>query len=119
MEKWQTSLKLRFRGIPWKVSIGFSYEWKAWLLAYEVFDVSPEEFGKLDADKQITALAFGAACWDMMKKGKKPYFTYADMDRALLGASKEDNLKLVRAMSYAQFPDWLKGKLPEDKKKET
>ena len=117
MEKWQTRLKLRIKGIPWKISIGFSYEWKAWLIAYEVFQTSPEEFGKLDTDKQISALAYGAAYWDMMKRGKKIFFDFKDIDQALLHASKADNLQLIKTMSYAQFPDWLKGNLPEGNKK--
>ena len=116
MEKWQTSLNLKFQRVPWKFRVGFSYEWKAWLLAYDHFNCSPEEFSKMDIDKQSTALAFGAAAWDRMKKGKKVFFTYEDIVLALLKASKEENIKLAMAMSYASFPKWLKAEGADKKK---
>ena len=119
MEKWQTEISLKFKRVPWRFKVGFTYEWKAWLLAYDHFNVGPEEFSKLDIDKQITGLAYGAASWHRIKQGKKVFFTFADIDQTLLHASKAENLKLIKAMTYAQFPDWLKGKMPEgDKKKE-
>ena len=118
MEKWQTEISLKFKRVPWRFKVGFTYEWKAWLIAYDVFSLSPEEFGKLDADKQITALAYGAASWHLMKQGKNVFFTFADIDQALLHASKAENLQLIKTMSYAKFPDWLKSGTIVDKKKE-
>jgi len=108
-EKWQTVINLKFKGCPWKIRIGFSYEWKAWLIAYDLFDCSPEEFNKMPIDKQSTAVAYGAAAWDRIKKGKKVFFTYDNIVEALLKATKEENMRLVKALEYAQFPKWLKG----------
>jgi len=117
LEKWQTVINLKFPGCPWRIRTGFSYEWKAWLIAYELFDCSPEEFAKMDFDKQATALAYGAASWDRIKKGKKVFFTFDNMVNALLKSTKEENIRLVKALSYAQFPKWLKGETVEGKKK--
>lgn len=118
MEKWQIILRLRLGKIPWRRKICFSFEWKAWLIAYDYLNMTPEEFSKTDSDKQISVLAFGAASWDRMKKGKNVYFTPGDIEKALLGASKADNIKVINAMSYARFPGWLKETGGTDKKKE-
>jgi hypothetical protein len=118
MEKWQTEIRLKVGKFPFRFKVRFSYEWKAWLIAYELFDTGPEEFSKLDFDKQITGLAYGAAAWYRIKQGKKVFFTYADLKTALLKATKADNLKLTNAMSYAKFPDWLKQGTESDKKKD-
>jgi len=109
MEKWQTVINLKFKGCPWKIRTGFSYEWKAWLIAYDLFNCSPEEFSKMPIDKQATAVAYGAAAWDRIKKGKKVFFTYDNIVDALLIATKEENMRLAKALEYAQFPQWLKG----------
>jgi hypothetical protein len=119
MEKWQTEISLKFKRVPWRIKVGFSYEWKAWLITYDLFSVDPEEFSKLDLDKQITSLAFGAASWHKIKQGKNVFFTYNDLSQALLKATKSENQKLINTMSYAIFPDWLrKGTIEGDKKKE-
>jgi len=118
MEKWQTEISLKFKRVPWRFKVGFTYEWKAWLLAYDHFNVGPEEFSKLDIDKQITGLAYGAAAWHLLKNGKKVFFTYNDLAEALLKASKAQNLILDNARSYASFPDWLKAGTEAGKKKE-
>jgi len=116
MEKWQAEIKLRFKGL-FKITVRFSFEWKAWLLAYELFDCSPSEFQKYDLDKQFTAICYGAAMWDRMKRGKSVFFTYDNIVQALASASKADNQKLAKTMEYAQFPEWLKAE--GDKKKVT
>jgi hypothetical protein len=119
MEKWQAVIRLKFRKFPFRIKVCFSYEWKAWLLAYDLFNTDPENFSKLDLDKQVNALAYGAASWHRIKGGKKVFFTYDDLKDALLKASKAENLKLSNAMSYAKFPDWLKkGTEESDKKKD-
>lgn len=118
MEHWQTVLQLKIRGIPWKLKIGFDYEWKAWLLAYDLMQVGPEEFNKLDFDRQLTALAYGAAAWHLLKNGRRVYFTYEDIAEALLKATKAENKQLEQAMAYAKFPDWLKAGVDKSKKKE-
>ena len=118
MEKWQTMLNLKFRRLPWRIKVGFSYEWKAWLIAYDLFNMGPEEFAKLNLEKQVTAIAYGAAAWYRMQKGKKVYFTYDDIADAMMKASKAENLMLSHAMSYAQFPEWLQPLSEGDKKKE-
>lgn len=120
MEQWQTELRLRFRGVPWKLRVGFCFEWKAWLIAYDHQQTSPGEFGKLDMERQISAIIYGAACWDRIKKKKKIFFSDKDLEGALMRASKADNLKLIAAMRYAQFPNWLQAGMPpgdDDKKK--
>jgi len=108
MEKWQAEISLKFKRCPWRFKVGFTYEWKAWLIAYDHFAVGPEEFSKLDIDKQVTGLAYGAASWHLIKKRRKVFFTYNDLAEALLKASKAQNLILTKTMSYASFPDWLK-----------
>jgi hypothetical protein len=119
MDKHQAKIRLRFRGI-FRISVRFSFEWKAWLLAYDLYNCSPQEFSEYDIDKQFTALCFGAASWDLMKRGRSVYFTFDDMTKALNAASKADNRKLADTMKYAQFPDWLRGGIKDDdKKKET
>jgi hypothetical protein len=98
--------------------VGFRYEWKAWLLAYECFGIGPEEFGKLDYEKQVTAIHYGAAFWDRIKRGKRVYFTFEDIVYALNKASKEDNMKLAQTMAKARWPEWMKNVVEgEDKKK--
>lgn len=118
MEKWQAEIRLKFRKFPFRIKVCFSYEWKAWLIAYDLFGTDPESFSKLDFDKQINALAYGAASWNRIKRGKKVFFSYDDLKDALLKASKADNLKLTSAMSYAKFPDWLKEGPEASKKKD-
>ena len=115
MEKWQAEIRLKFRGI-WKITVCFSYEWKAWLIAYDLFNCSPEEFSKLDLDKQFTAISYGAAAWDLMKRGKGVFFTYDNIVKALENASKADNQRLAKAMEYAKFPEWLKAEKGDKKK---
>ena len=117
MEKWQTSLRLKIRGIPWKVKIGFDYEWKAWLLAYDITQTGPTEFIKLDTDRQVMILAYGAAAWHLMKRGRNVYFTPEDIAEALLRATKAENNQLVAAMAYARWPEWMI-EVKSDKKKE-
>ena len=116
MEEWQAEIKLRFKGL-FKITVRFSFEWRAWLLAYDIFNCSPKEFSKLDLDKQFTAISYGAAAWDLMKRRKGVFFTYDNIVQALSDASKADNQRLAKAMEYAQFPEWLKSE--GDKKKVT
>jgi len=117
MEKWQTELRLKFRGVPWKIRVGFSYEWKAWLIAYDIAAATPEEFAKLPLETQKNLLAYGAAAWHLMKRRKKVFFAPDDIATALMRASQADGLTLNRALSYARFPDWLQV-APEGKKKD-
>lgn len=115
MENWQTAIRLKI-GL-FKRMVRFDYEWKAWLLAYDLNGVGPDEFSKLDFDRQSTSLSYGAAMWYQMKKGKTVKFSYEDLRVALLKASKADNQKLIDAMGYAKFPEWLKDGTPESTKK--
>lgn len=118
MDKWRTEIRLRFRLMPFKVRVGFCFEWKAWFIAWDLFSMGPDEFGKLEIEQQITALAYGAAYWDRVKQGKKVFFSYEDIVFALNKASKEENLRIPAAIKNSQFPDWMKKNIPEtDKKK--
>ncbi len=117
MERWETELMLKFRYAPWKLRIRFCFEWKAWLIAYEITGLGPEQFNKLPTDRQVDAIAFGAAQWARVKEGKKPFFTADQMKEALMRASRAENLKLTEALAYAQFPDWLKQGMSSDEKK--
>ena len=83
MEKWQAELRLKFRGVPWKIRVGFSYEWKAWLIAYDIAAATPEEFAKLPLETQKNLLAYGAAAWHLMKRRKKVFFAPDDIATAL------------------------------------
>lgn len=125
--KWRTEIKLNFRRPEYsifrifgrfrKINVGFLFTWKAWLIAYDVFDTDPDSFTKLDQEKQITALCYGAAVWDCIKSGKSVFFTHDDIRIALDQASKSENRKLGETIREAQFPDWLKNIPTSDKKK--
>jgi len=123
--KWRTEIKLNFKRNSIlglfksfrKVNIGFLFTWKAWLIAYDVFDVDPDSFTKLDQEKQIIALCYGAAVWDCIQAGKNVFFTYEDIRIGLDKATKEENRKLGETIKEAQFPDWLKNVASDSKKK--
>ena len=118
MERWETELMLKFRYAPWKIRVRFCFEWKAWLIAYEKLGFGPDGLDKLPTDKQVDAIAYGAAVWARVKDGRKPFFTADQLREALMKASRAENLKLTEALAYAQFPDWLKqGMTDADKKK--
>jgi len=112
---WRTEIKLKFPGCR-RRRVAFRYEWKAWLLAYEVMKMGPEEFHELPPDVQLTAVHYGAAVWERMVHRKSTYFTYDDMVEALNKASKEDNILLATTMGEARFPEWMDN-LPQGKKK--
>lgn len=117
--RWRTEIRLNFRrprysifrilGRFRKINVGFRFELAALLMAYNESDTDPVSFTKLDPEKQITALCYGAAVWDCVKTGKKVFFTYDDICIALDQATKEENKRLAEAIQYAQFPEWLKG----------
>ena len=115
MEKWEVSLKLSF-GRYLRKRVGFTFEWGAWFIAYDAVGCGPDEFNKLPADQQITAMTFGAASWWSLKNRKKIFFTMEDIAAALMRASKADNLAVAQALSYAKFPEWMTH-LTDDKKK--
>ena len=127
--KWRTEIRLNFRrpkysifrifGRYRKINVGFRFTWKAWLIAYDVFDVDPDSFTKLDQEKQITALCYGAAVWDCVKLGKHIFFTHDAIRIALDMATKEENKRLGETIKYAQFPDWLKNIVSDEKKKKS
>jgi len=125
MMKWRTEIKLNFRRTGFskifgrfrKVNVEFRFEWAAWLIAYDIFNIDPDSFTKLDLEKQIIALCYGAAKWDRIQLGKKIFFTYDDIKIGLDKATKEENRKLGETIKEAQFPDWLKNIVPDDKKK--
>jgi len=106
MEKSEVILRLRIGLIKRKV--GFTYEWKAWLMAWDMTGGNPEDFGKQPLDLQMSSLAYGAASWYQMKRGKPMRYTFGQVTEALLRASKADNIRLAKAMEYAQFPEWIK-----------
>lgn len=108
MEQWECEIRLKI-GLR-KRLIRFAFEWKAWMIAYDVFDKKPEEFLKLDPEDQITALAYGAAMWDKIKHKKKVFFSHEDIVKGLNKASKEENKRLGESLKYAQFPEWMKSK---------
>jgi len=122
--KWRTEIRLNFKRTGFfriigrfrKINIGFRFEWKAWLIAYDVFNVDPDSFTKLDPEKQIIALCYGAAIWDRIQSGKNVFFTYDDIRIGLDKATKEENRRLGETIKEAQFPDWLQ-KIASDSKK--
>ena len=119
--KWRIEIRLNFRrpiGLGFrKIKVGFRFEWAAWLIAYDVFDVGPDDFNKLSVDDQFNALAFGAAAWDCTQTGKRMFFNHKDIKIALDKASKEENRKIGETIKEAQFPEWLKKLVPDSKKK--
>lgn len=118
MFQWEAVLKLRTGRLGLrKHKVGFCFEWKAWLIAYDVFDLEPEEFNKLDPEKQMNALAYGAAFWYVIKKRKGSFkLSYEDIATALSRATLAENRILAEALKFAQWPDWF---LPGQKKKTT
>ena len=123
--KWRTEIKLNFKRTGFfrilgrfrKINVGFRFEWKCWLIAYDVFDVDPDSFTKLDQEKQITALCYGAAVWDRIQSGKNVFFTHDDIRIGLDKASREENRRLGETIKEAQFPDWLRNVVSDSKKK--
>jgi len=125
--KWRTEIRLNFRRPKYSIlrifgryrknNVGFCFTWKAWLIAYDVFDVDPDSFTKLEPEKQIIALCYGAAIWDRIQSGKNVFFTYDEIRIGLDKATKEENRKLGETIKEAQFPDWLKKITPDSKKK--
>lgn len=120
--KWQVKIKLKFRRKPrflgWKIrKVGFWFEWKAWLIAYDIFKTDPVKFSKLPIDDQMTALIYGGAVWHCIQTGKKLRFDYPDLKEALNQASKIDNSIICSAITEAQFPDWMAKLVEEGKDK--
>jgi len=116
--KWRVKIKLKFRRWPrflgWKYrKVGFWFEWKAWLIAYELHETDPVGFTKLPIDDQMTALIYGGALWHCVKTGKRQFFDYPDMKEALNQASKLENSTICTAIGEAQFPDWMKKMVKE------
>ena len=121
--KWRVKIKLKFRRKPrflgWKYrKIGFWFEWKAWLIAYDIYDTDPVEFTKLPVDDQMTALIYGGAVWNCIQTGKKQFFDYPDIKEALNYASKLDNIIIYEAIKEAQFPEWMKEIVKEESGKD-
>jgi hypothetical protein len=115
MLDWEAVLKLKTGRLGLRrKKVGFCFEWKAWLIAYDVFDEDPEEFNKRDPDEQMNALAYGAAMWYAIKKRRKFGLFYEDICKALGRATLEENKKLAAALKFAQWPEWFK---PGEKKK--
>ena len=116
MFQWEAVLKLRTGRLGLrKKKVGFCFEWKAWLIAYDVFDEDPDDFQKRDPDEQMNALAYGAAFWFAIKKRKRAFkLSYEDISLALSRATLAENRLLAEALKYAQWPDWFK---PGGKKK--
>lgn len=98
--------------------IGFWFEWKAWLIAYDLHKTDPVEFTKLPVDDQMTALVYGGAVWHCIQTGKKRFFDYPDMKEALNQATKLENSTICNAINEAQFPDWMKKMVDEVKEDE-
>ena len=116
MFQWEAELKLRTGRLGLrKHKVGFCFEWKAWLIAYDVFDLDPEEFLKKDPEEQMNALAYGAAFWYAIKKRKRAFkLSYEDIKSALSRATLAENRILAEALKFAQWPEWFK---PGEKKK--
>ena len=119
--KWRVKIKLKFRRKPrflgWKYrKIGFWFEWKAWLIAYDIYDTDPVEFTKLPVDDQMTALIYGGAVWNCIQTGKRQFFDYPDIKEALNQATKLENGIIYSAINEAQFPDWMQEMIKEDGK---
>jgi len=124
--KWRVKIKLKFRRksrfLGWKYrKVGFWFEWKAWLIAYDIFKVGPVEFTKLPVDDQMTSLIYGGAVWHCIQTRKKMLFDYPELKEALNQASKMENGIICSAIGEAQFPEWMKKMVKEvdegDKKK--
>ncbi len=114
MFPWEAVLKLKTGRLGLRrKKIGFCFEWKAWLIGYDVFDLEPEEFQKKDPDEQMNALCYGAAMWYAIKKRVKFKYSYEDISLALSRASLAENRILADRLKYAQWPEWFN---PEKKK---
>lgn len=123
MMKWRCELKMKFRReaySPFRVfsryrkrRVGLRFEWKAWLIAYSVFDIDPSEFSKMETVKQVNALVYGAAAWDCMERGRKIFFTYDDIATALDKATREENAMIGETIKEAKFPGWLEKQMGE------
>lgn len=116
MEKWEVDIKMKFPGRLARKKMRLVFEWKAFLLAYDLYDVDPEEFLKKDQMEQLFALIYGAASWGRMKRGKKIFFTYEDIVSAVGKLTTNDMTAISEAIEAASMPQWLSGEKKKTKR---
>jgi len=109
MEKWEVIVRMKFPG-KFSRRMKLIFEWKAFLIAYDLYDVEPEEFLKKDQMEQLFALIYGAAYWGRLKAGKKINFTYEDIVNAVGKLTTNDMNAISGAIKEAYMPAWLKTK---------
>ena len=112
MNNWEVEIRMKFPG-HWPRKMKLIFEWKAFLIGYDLFDVDPEEFLKLDQNTQTAALIYGAAYWGRIKEGKKIFFSYEDTIIAIGRMTTNDMNAIAEAMQNAHMPKWM----APDKKK--
>lgn len=108
MEKWEVKIRLRLPGRLRKKSVLFTFEWGAWMIAYDHMNCGPDEFHELPPEAQVNAVSYGAALWGAVKRGGSAKFTYADIVSGLMRATREENTRIGEAMQYAKQPSWMR-----------
>lgn len=107
MEKWQVEIKLKLPHKLFKRKVKFTFEWAAWIFAWQHYNCPPEEFEELPMEEKLMAVSYGAALWERVKSKKKVFFSFGDIYSGLMKATREENTRIGEAMKYAQYPDWL------------
>jgi hypothetical protein len=108
MNQWECKLRLKFPRRLFKRKIGFCFEWQAWLIAYDVLDVKPDEFMKKDPEEQMNASAYGGAIWFCINNRRRIFFTYKDLVKALNKSSMAKSRKIEKTLKFAQYPGWTR-----------
>ncbi|MEA3431315.1 MAG: hypothetical protein U9R01_01365 [candidate division WOR-3 bacterium] len=110
MEKWETRIKLKLPGKLFKRNVLFTFEWAAWMIAYDHMNCGLNDFHELPPEVQVNAVSYGAAVWAATKRGRSAGFTYDDIVSALMHATRGENMQIGEAMQYAKQPKWMQAK---------
>lgn len=105
-------------GLFFKKKVPFLFTQYAWFFAWDLYDVGPTDFEKLEQEKQLVAIAAGAANYAAMKAGKKDRYTPEQIRSALMKASVKENQDLGKTMGNSSFPEWMKQLVKNDGEQE-
>jgi len=95
-------------GLFSKRKVSFLFTQYAWFFAWDLYEVGPTDFEKLDQEKQLVAVATGAANYAAMKTGKKERYTPEQIRNALMKTTVEANQKLGEKLANSSFPEWMR-----------
>lgn len=91
-----------------KAKIGFEFNYKAFLTGFSTSEIENFDIDNLTQGERMGHIIYGAALEYCRIKKKKIFFEREDIEDALLKASLETNQKILKGLSEAQMPEWLK-----------